>query len=534
MLKNRYLKALISSSLSIAPIILLVCILSWTPLLTLKGNDYLTLIIGASILIVGLAFFQVGASTGLTKVGEYMGSSLSKQKNLFIIIVFTLALGALITCAEPSILIVSKQVTIVEGNDSLNAIVLIGSIALGVGIFVVLGILRILFHKSLKVWYLLFYAITFMLICLVAIDPAKSELLPFVFDSGGVTTGSATVPFILALGAGAAVVRGGKNAKNDSFGLVGIASIGPIITMTICVLIKSNIPEYSFVPSENFDNSFFSYFLPALLPTGGEMGSMIEVLIALSPILLIFFIYDRLFIKLPRNRILQLLFGFAISFVGLSLFLAATSAVMKPMGDIVGRALGGYWQDKPWVIIAICFVIGLVTILCEPAVHVLTGQMQSISSGQIKKGTVLLTLSLGVGIAIMLAGIRAVFNFSILYYMVPGYIISLALMFVCPDIFTAMAFDSGGTASGPMSTSFVLPMIIGMYSIVGNEKALSNSSYNISYYGEAFGVVALIALTPIIAIQILGVSTEFKQIRRYLGARKAVKGADDAQVIHFN
>lgn len=534
MFKNRYLKALISSSLSIAPIILLVCILSWTPLLTLKSNDYLALILGGLILIIGLALFQVGASTGLTKVGEYMGSSLSKQKSLFIIIVFALALGALITCAEPSILIVSKQVTIVEGNDSLNAIVLIGSIALGVGVFVVIGILRILFHKSLKVWYLLFYAITFMLICLVAIDPGKSELLPFVFDSGGVTTGSATVPFILALGAGVAVVRGGRSAKNDSFGLVGIASIGPIITMTICILVKSNIPEYVYVPAENFDNPFFSYFFPALLPSSEGLGSMIEVLIALSPILVIFFIYDRLFIKLPRNRILQLLFGFAISFIGLSLFLAATSAVMKPMGDIVGRALGGYWKDRPWVIIAICFVIGLVTILCEPAVHVLTGQMQSISSGQIKKSTVLLTLSLGVGIAIMLAGIRAVFNFSILYYMVPGYIISLVLMFVCPDIFTAMAFDSGGTASGPMSTSFVLPMVIGIYSIVGNGKASSNPTYNISYYGEAFGVVALIALTPIIAIQILGVSTEFKQLRRYLNARKAVTGADDAQVIHFN
>ena len=534
MFKNRYVRALISSSLSIAPMILLVCILSWTPILSLHGNDYLTLILGGLLLIIGLAFFQVGASTGLTKVGEYMGSSLSKQKNLFIVIVFALALGALITCAEPSILIVSKQVTIVEGNEAANAFILIGSIALGVGIFVVIGILRIIFQRSLKLWYLLFYAITFMLVCLVTIDPNKSELLPFIFDSGGVTTGSATVPFILALGAGVAVVRGGKNSKNDSFGLVGIASIGPIITMTICILIKSNIPSYVYVPAENFDNSFLSYFLPALLPINGGLGSMIEVLIALSPILIIFFIYDRLFIKLPKNRLLRLLFGFAISFVGLSLFLAATASVMKPMGDIVGRSIGGYWQSKPWVIIAICFVIGLVTILCEPAVHVLTGQMQAISSGQIKKRTVLITLSLGVGIAIMLAGIRAVYNFSILYYMIPGYIISLVLMFVCPDIFTAMAFDSGGTASGPMSTSFVLPMIIGIYSIVGNGKAELDSSYSISYYGEAFGVVALIALTPIIAIQLLGVTMEFKQLRRYLGARKAVKGVEDAQVIHFN
>ena len=531
-MKNRYLKALISSSLSISPIILLVCVLSWTPLLTLGINDYIMLIIGAIVLILGLALFQIGAATGLTKVGEYMGSSLSKQQNLFIVVVFALALGALITCAEPSILIVSKQVTIIE-NPVLNAVVLIGSIAVGVGIFVVIGVMRIVFHKSLKIWYLFFYMITFMLICLIAIDPGKTELLPFIFDSGGVTTGSATVPFILALGAGVAVVRGGKNARSDSFGLVGMASIGPIITMTLCILIKSGIPEYIYEAATPFDGNYLGTFFGALLPGNGQLGSAIEVGIALSPILVIFFIYDRLFIKLPKQRILSLLIGFGFSYIGLSIFLAATGSVMGPMGDIVGRALGQYWNDQSWVIILIAFVIGLVTILCEPAVHVLTAQMESISSGQIKKSTVLLTLSLGVGLAIMLAAIRTLYNFSILYYMVPGYIISLTLMIISPDIFTAMAFDSGGTASGPMSTSFILPMIIGVYSVVGHGKKDLDSNYNISFYGEAFGVVAMIALTPIIAIQLLGVLMEFKQVRRRLAARKAIAEIDDIQVIHF-
>ena len=531
-MKNRYLKSLISSSLSIAPIILLVLVLSWTPLLSIGQTDYIMLIVGGAVLIVGLALFQIGASTGLTKVGEYMGSSLSKQQNLFIVVVFALALGALITCAEPSILIVSKQVTIVAGNASLNAIVLIGSIALGVGIFVVVGVLRIVFHKSLKIWYLFFYMITFMLVCLIGIDPNKATLLPFIFDSGGVTTGSATVPFILALGAGVAVVRGGKNARSDSFGLVGMASIGPIITMTICILIKSDIPQYIY-ETRNFDSNIAFNFLHALLPHNGQLGSLIEVGIALSPILIIFFIYDRLFIKLPKQRIWSLLIGFAFSYVGLSLFLSSTSAAMGPMGDIVGRALGVYWDNQAWIIILAAFVIGLVTILCEPAVHVLTGQMENISAGQIKKSTVLITLSLGVGLAIMLAAIRALYNFSILYYMVPGYILSLTLMIVSPDIFTAMAFDSGGTASGPMSTSFVLPMIIGVYSVVGPSKHDLDNNYTVSFYSEAFGVVALIALTPIIAIQLLGVLMEFKQVRRRIASRKAIAEIDDIQVIHF-
>ena len=352
-------------------------------------------------------------------------------------------------------------------------------------------------------------------------------LLPFIFDSGGVTTGSATVPFILALGAGVAIVRGGKSAKSDSFGLVGMASIGPIMAMTISILIKSSIPPYEYAPVDTFGNNYFGYFFNALIPHGSQLGSLVEVGIALSPILIIFFIYELLFIKLPKNRILSLLFGFALSYLGLSLFLASTSAVMSPMGDIVGRSLGVNWSDNPWIIIVIAFIIGLVTILCEPAVHVLTTQMENISSGQIKKSTVLITLSLGVGLAIMLAAIRAIYNFSILYYLIPGYIISLALMFVCPDIFTAMAFDSGGTASGPMSTSFVLPMIIGIYSVVAMDKGEAN------FYGNAFGVVALIALTPIIAIQILGSLTEINQLRRRIAARKAVTEVDDIQVIHF-
>ena len=533
-MKNRYLKSLLSSSLSIAPMILLVCILSWTPIMDLTSSDYIMLCVGAVILILGLMLFQVGASTGLTKVGEYMGSSLSNQQKLFIIVIFAFALGTLITCAEPSILIVSKQVTIVAGNQALNAVLLIGSIAVGVGVFVVIGVLRIMFHRSLKVWFLFFYLISFLLICLIAIDPEKAELLPFIFDSGGVTTGSATVPFILSLGAGVAVVSGGRNAKNDSFGLVGLASIGPIITMTICILIKSGIPEYAYEASSHFEGNLFACFLNALLPHGGQMGSLIEVGIALSPILIIFFIYERLFIKLPKSRILSLLIGFGFSYIGLALFLSSTSAVMGPMGDIVGRSLGSYWEDQTWIIILAGFVIGLVTILCEPAVHVLTGQIENISSGQIKKTTVLITLSLGVGIAIMLAVIRAVYNFSILYYIIPGYVICFVLMLICPDIYVAMAFDSGGTASGPMSTSFVLPMVIGIYSVVGTAKAASSSSYNLSYYGNAFGVVALIALTPIIAIQLLGVYTEMKQLWRKIAARKSIAEVDDVQVIHFN
>ena len=522
-MKNRHVQAFISSSLSIVPMIAIILILHFSGLAQItyeNDNSNIWLILnGMIVLIVGLALFQIGASSSLAKVGKYMGSSLSKQKNLFIVMIFSFALGLLITCAEPSILIVSKQVTIVPGP--LNAVLLVGGIAIGVGVFVVVGVLRIINHKSLKLWYIFFYGLTFMLISLIAIDPERRKLLPFIFDAGGVTTGSATVPFILALGAGVATVRGGKNATNDSFGLVGMASVGPIISTALLIMINASVPPYEIAEIANM--SIFERFLDAFIPSSSGYGSSIEVLIAIAPILIIFFIYNALFIKLPKNKIIQLLIGFAYTYVGLALFLAATSASMSPIGSIVGQNLA---MQADWTIILIAFAIGLVTIICEPAVHVLTKQIENVSDGRITKLTVLLTLSLGVGVAIALAALRAVFKFSVLYIIIPGYAIALALSFMCPDIYTAIAFDSGGTASGPMATSFVLPMIIGI--VISRAGGSGEDVYE---YG--FGVVAMIAMTPIIAVQILGIVQKVKTDYAYKVMRSHVYSIEDAQIINF-
>ena len=523
-MKNRWVQALITSSLSIVPMIVIVLILSFSSLARLDANrgDYALLVIGMFVLIAGLSIFQIGAGSSLTKVGEYMGTSLSKQKNLFIVCLFAFALGTLITVAEPSILIVSKQVNI-------NPLLLVGGIAIGVGGFIVIGILRIMFHRSLKLWYVLFYFITFMLMIIVVMDPSKRIFLPFIFDSGGVTTGSATVPFILSLGAGIAVVTGGKNARNDSFGLVGMASIGPIMTVAIMLMI-GNVSG-SFDPTTTYTQlgsmPVWQMFVNTLIPTSLQnRGTMIDVLIALAPTLTIFMVYELIYIRLPKPKVLKLLVGFLFTYIGLTIFLTGTGAAMTPLGYYVGSQLG---NQPEWLIILIAFVIGLVTIICEPAVHVLTQQIEDISDGRTKKITVLFTLSLGVGVAIALAMIRTVFNFSIMYYMVPGYIISIVLMFICPDIYTAMAFDSGGTASGPMASSFVLPMVVGVTVALG-----SNRGVDPNYYEQSFGVIALIALTPVIAIQILGVINNITSVRARYKMRTHVYSADDAQIINFN
>lgn len=529
-MKNRYLQAFISASLSIIPMIFIILILSWTKVapLNFARGDYWLLLIGMVVLITGLGTFSIGASSSLSKVGEYMGSSLSKQKNLFIVIAFSFALGALITVAEPSIMIVTKQVT----DSTVFAYILTIGIAVGVGLFVVIGVLRIIFQKSLKLWYLFFYALTFMILIFVVLTVRdkndKSVFLPFIFDSGGVTTGSATVPFILALGTGVATVRGGKNAKNNSFGLVGMASIGPIISVTLLIIFSSTlspnfVPSYAQLGNENIFKMFIYTLFPHKTSDSFSLGTSIEVLIAMAPTLIIFLIYNAIFIKLPKHKIFKLLIAFLFAYIGLSIFLCGTGAAMTPIGYYVGTLLG---LKSKVLIVIIALLIGLVTIVCEPAVHVLTVQIEEVSDGRVRRLTVLLTLSIGVGLAIALAVIRTIYNFSILYYMVPGYIISLTLMFLCPDIFTAMAFDSGGTASGPMASSFVLPMIVGLTTAIYAENA--------NYFEQSFGVIALIALTPIIAIQVLGVIEKIKDIKAKYSMRKHVYNAEDAQIIHFN
>ena len=520
--KNSYIKAIITASISITPIIILCLIMALTKLISFNHVDYIFLAIGWISLIIGLALFSVGCSSGLSKIGEYMGSSLSRQNNIFIVILFAFLLGTLITLAEPSILIIAGGV-----SESFKWTLLIG-IAVGVGVFVVLGVIRIIVHGSLKVWYLFLYLIVFMLICLIK----NGKYLPFIFDAGGITTGSATVPFILSLGLGIATVRSGKDAHKDSFGLVGVASIGPILTMTFIVLINEltnqtglgdyDISAYSTVTDITSWNSVFQSIGNTMFVRGAKMGTLIEVLIAMLPIISIFIVYEIIYIKLPLSKILSMIIGFGISYIGLVIFLTAVGSCLSPLGRKIGISMGGQENN---LIILFSIALGMVTILCEPAVHVLTKQIEDVSSGTIKRSTILIALALGVGLAVGLAMTRALYNFSVMYYIIPGYLLSIALMFTSKDLFVAIAFDSGGTASGPVAVSFVLPLTIGVFI----------SKYpDGNVYEFAFGLIGLIALTPILAIQLLGVGQKIKEYTAIRRMRLQSFDENDAQIIHFN
>ena len=531
-MKNKYLKSFLNSAISIIPILAIVYSLSFilqaNKMQGLTNTEYVMLAFGGFGMIVGLSFFQIGCQNSLITIGEYMGASLSKQKKLIIVIIFSFLLGALVTCAEPSILIMSKQIS----PDNNIDFIFVFSIAAGVGIFVVVGIIRIVIKKSLNIWFLSFYLIVFMLICILQVNPQNHPYLPFVFDAGGVTTGSATVPFILALGAGVAMTRGGRKSSDGSFGLVGLASIGPIITMIINILVRpEGLPVYSVgvveqTVTDGIDWAYFeSKILNSLLPSGNSFGSIIEVLLALAPILIIFFVYELIYIKLSVKKVLHLLIGIIITFFGLTAFLTAVGSAMSPIGLKLGLYIAGL-QD--WILILLGFGIGCVTILCEPAVHVLTTQIEAVSNGELKKRTVLIALSIGVGLAICLSVIRVLYQVPIMYFIIPGYLLSLLLMFCVPELYTAVAFDSGGTASGPMAVSFVFPLVIGIYSIRYNVTASTE------FYSYAFGVVALVALMPILAIQILGTASSIKNLYYMHAIRNQVSDARNNEIIHFN
>lgn len=516
---TKFWKTALDSTLSIIPIIIIVVILSLSGLAPLQKWDYILLFSCGFFLILGNTIFQLGTQQSLVKVGQHIGSSLSKQTNIFLIVIVSIVLGALVTCAEPSIMILSTQTPIPSW-------LLVLCISLGVGVFVTLGVLRVIYHKSLRIWLLAGYGLVFALILLIQ----NVSYIPLIFDAGGATTGSATVPFILALGAGVATVRGGKNAKDESFGLIGIASIGPLITLTILVIFSTTgLKEYTIPTYVMNDKNIWQKLVNEMLPsfnldgTLNGYGTLIQVFLSLLPILVIFLIYQKVYIKLPKKEIERIIVGFAYAYIGLVIFLTAIQSAMMPIGNYVGKHLGNKNSN---LIILIAFMIGLVTVLCEPAIHVLTKQIEDISDGGISHFSVLLTLSLGVGVAIGLCAIRAIFDFSILYYLVPGYIISIILSFMTPPLYMAMAFDSGGVASGPMTTSFVLPMIIGI--TISQENVNSGT-----IMGRAFGVIGMVAMIPIIAIQILGIVEKVKRNNEMKKFFKNPISLDDGEIIHF-
>lgn len=495
------------SFLSVLPIALIVCALFGIQYIFINLNYiedviidtslFLVFIVCSIILAIGLGIFSVGVDMSSSEVGQYIGEDLTKRNSLILIIIIGFLFGLLMTIAEPDLTVLANYT-----KDEINPWIFKIAVGIGVGVFLVIAIIRILFSKSIKMIVFLFYGILFMVASLYG--DGESAFLEIAFDSGGVTTGPVTVPFLMAFGIGIAGARGGHSAKDDSFGVSGICSVGPILVVLIIGLILK--PEATSASIDEY--------------TIGEaiLHSLSDVAIAILPVVCFFVLYDLLFLKLHKNELIRILFGFFYAYIGLVIFLSAANYGFIRVGHAVGK---GFSKFNIFVIVLSC-VLGASIVLAEPAVHILNEQVENITNGVISKKSVFISLAGGVSLAILLATLRTLYfpSLNVLYILVPGYIIALVLSLFVDDLYVALAFDSGGVASGAMASCFVLPYVMGV------AEGSSSSS-------TGFGVVGMIALMPIITVQILGVIAKVKADISYKKARERVREINDCQIIHF-
>lgn len=462
---------------AVLPIIAIVLILCFT-IAPIPSGILLLFLFGAVLLIVGMMFFTLGAELAMTPMGETVGSKLAKTFNLKMVIFLSFILGFIITISEPDLQVLAEQVPSIPNR------VLIFFVAGGVGVFLAIAILRMLFSKPLAPILLICYVLVFLLAFLV-----PDEFLAVAFDSGGVTTGPMTVPFIMALGIGFAAVRSDKHAETDSFGLISLCSIGPILAvLTLGLLYRPESSIYTPADLPHIEDSavlwkYFSHGFPEYFK---------EIAVSLLPIIIFFGLFQIFSLKLKETTLLKIAIGLTYTYIGLVLFLTGVNVGFMPAGNYLGQMIAALPYN--WILIPIGMLIGFFIVKAEPAVYVLMEQVEEITSGAISGKAMGLSLSVGVCASLALAMTRVLTGISIFWFIIPGYAIALTLTFFVPKIFTAIAFDSGGVASGPMTATFLLPFAIGACQTLGG-----------NIVQDAFGIVSMVAMTPLITIQILGV-----------------------------
>ena len=474
------IKESLSSVLPVAAIVFLLLI----TIAPVSAPILISFIIGTLLLVIGMGLFTLGAQMSMMPMGQYVGSKMTKTKKLWLVLLVSFFVGVMITISEPDLTVLSEQIS------SISPFALIFSVALGVGIMLVVAMLRVVLKIKLKYLLLFFYGIVFILAFFV-----PSSFLALSFDSGGVTTGPMTVPFIMALGVGVTAIRADKDADNDSFGLVSLCSVGPIIAVMLLGIVN-NVTEIeptvypTLVYTESDD--LFWMFIGQIPKYAGE------VLMAIGPIVVFFLVFRAATGGVGTGGLGKIIVGIIYTFVGLTMFLTGVNVGFLPLGHELGEILAA--SSLKWLIIPVGMIIGYFIVAAEPAVQVLKKQVEEETEGAIPARALSLTLSVGVAISIGIAMLRVLTGVSIMYFIVPGYLIAIVLSFVVPDVFTSIAFDSGGVASGPMTATFLLPFAMGACASVGGNVAT-----------DAFGVVAMVAMTPLIAIQVLGLIYKIKQ-----------------------
>ena len=481
---NKVLKEKIMEAfLSVLPITVIVLVIT-VVLTPMPSGTILMFMVGAALLIVGMGFFTLGADMAMMPMGEGVGAELTKSSKLFLVIFATLIIGFIISIAEPDLQVLGRQ------TPSIPAVVLIATVSVGVGIFLVIAVLRTLFKIRLSILLVAFYLITFVV---AFFTPAG--FIPVGFDSGGVTTGPITVPFILAMGLGVASIRSDRDSQDDSFGLVALCSVGPILAILLLgIFYRPDSTEVESYVLQDAATSrdvvkYFVFELPNFLR---------DVLLALGAIIFCFIIFQFVTHRYQKHQLGRIAVGFLYTLVGLVLFLTGVNVGFFPVGQLLGSQLAS--STFKWVLIPLGALIGYFIVAAEPAVHVLNKQVEEISSGAITQKMMNRGLAIGMSAALTLTMIRILFHIPIMWILIPGYAFALTLTFFVPRIFTGIAFDSGGVCSGPMSSTFLLPFAMGTCEGLRGDLMV-----------DAFGIIAIVAMTPLIIIQLMGLIFSFRQ-----------------------
>ena len=491
------LKKLNESVLSIMPVMIIMIIIG----LYLDFNliTFISILISTLLLIIGVTLFSLGADLTMIEIGKTLSSELLKTKKVWLILLTSLIVGIVITIAEPDLKVLANQMTAIDNST------LILSVGLGVGIFLSIAASRIIYQISLKKIISFFYIALLILMLIIS----NKEIIPVAFDSGGVTTGPMSVPFILALGIGFSNSRNRKESTNDSFGLVSLCSIGPIIIVLLLGLLIDSNMTYSYnIANETtiYSQLILNYFneIPPIFK---------EVLISLIPIVGVFIIFSLITKKVNKRQIIKITTGIPIILIGLTLFFVGVNIGYLPVAYLIGIKM---YNKAKIILIPMGIIIGFVIVKAEPAVAVLTEQIEKITEGSIKRNLMINTIAIGVSLAVGISIYRVLTGIPLTIFLLIGYVIALVLMRFSPDIFTMVAFDSGGAVTGPMTTTFLLPLIIGIC-----------YACNANVLTDGFGLVALVALSPLITIQILGI------IYNKQAKKKNIKNIIDETIIEF-
>jgi hypothetical protein len=474
--------------LAVLPITLIVSVLNFT-LTPLGTHLFIRFLAGALFIVVGLSIFLLGVDIGITPIGNQMGASIAKTNKLWIVVIAGLVLGFAISVAEPDLHILAQQVENIT-SASIEKLSLVVVVSAGIALMLSLGFVRIVYNVPLNKILTCLYTIVFLLAYFT-----PKEFLAISFDSSGATTGAVTVPFILALAIGvSALKKDSKASEIDSFGMVAIASAGAIIAVMLMGIFSKTERLTGSLPAA--DTSSLSIMGPF-----AEKIPVIaaEVILALLPVVVIFAIFQKISFKLSKKAVRRIVTGLIFAFVGLVLFLTGVNGGFMEVGSLIGRRLALF--DSDLYLVSVGFILGLVTILAEPAVYVLTHQVEEVTSGYVRRSLVMGTLSIGVGVAVALAMVNILSpQIKLWHFLLPGYVLSIAMSYYVPRLFVGIAFDSGGVASGPMTATFILAFAHGA----------ADAAENASVLADGFGLIAMVALTPIIALQILGAAFQIK------------------------